>query len=438
MRRKRSPAALVVPLCFAVSCATAPTAPPPRDRFPLDPREGLTGPFDPAIEAGWKSLLAGDAAAARREFAAAPQEPGSAARIGEIEALVAGKSLPEALALCREDLAARRPTLPLLVACGEANAGSGEAMTAFDLYREAVLRAPDRSGLSARAEELRRQASDGLRREAHEAAGNGDWKAARHAAAKAIEIDPGSAPAHETAGDVAREAGDAREALAEYQKALDLAPGSRALQEKTARLALELSDYAAAIGPLDRLAAEDPEYAAQAAQARLDFRVANWPAGEREAAKSPRLTRGEAARLVWWMMPEVRDTAVTSGVIASDVVGRPDSREVSRAVSLGLLDADPDTHRARPDAPLTLPAASRLYFQLLVMLAPAVAPECLAGQPAAGLSRGEAVRAARDCGIVGASEGSPLTGPAFTASLDRVRALAAGEARQAGAPEGGP
>jgi tetratricopeptide (TPR) repeat protein len=426
-----------VPLAFAVSCATAPPAPGPRDKFPLDPREGLEGPFDPAIESGWKSLVAGDAAAARREFAAAPQEPGSAGRIGEIEALVAGKNLPDALAFCREDLASVRPTLPLLVACGEANAGSGQAMAAFDLYREAAGRAPDRPGLAARAEELRRQASEGLRREAREAAGQGDWKAARQAASRAVEIDPGSAPAHETFGDVAREAGEPKQALAEYQEALELDPGSRTLQEKTARLAIELSDYAAAIGPLDSLAAADPKYAAQAAQARVDFRVANWPAGEREAAKSQRLTRGEAARLVWWMMPEVRETAVATGVIASDVVGRPDSREVSRAVSLGLLDADPDTHRARPDAPLTLSAAARLYFQLLAMLAPAAAPECLAGRPAAGISRGEAVRAARDCGVVGENDGSPVTGPAFTASLDRVRALAAGP-RQAGEPESRP
>ena len=35
-----------------------------------------------------------------------------------------------------------------------------------------------------------------------------------------------------------------------------------------------------------------------------------------------------------------------------------------RAVSLGLLDVDPDTHRARPDAPLTRAAAARLMLRL--------------------------------------------------------------------------
>ncbi len=433
-KRTLGPAGLLVPLALAVSCATPPRAPVPRDRFPLDPREGLAGPFDPAIEAGWEALLGGDPAAARREFARAPQEPGSAARIGEVEALVAGAALPEALALCREDLPARRPTVSLLVACGEAHARSGQAASAYELYREALrFRAADRPGIVARAEELRRQACDGLRRQAQEAAGHRDWKAAREAAARAVEIDPESAAARETAGDVELEAGQPRDALAAYQRALELAPGNRTLREKVARVALELSDYAAAIPPLDSLAEEDPKFAASAAEARLAFRVANWPAEEQEAARSPRLTRGEAARLLWWMVPEVREATVTSGVIASDIVGRRDSREVSRAISLGLLEVDRETHRARPDAPLTLSAAARLYFQVLVLLRPGASPGCLVGRPAASLLRGEAVRYARDCGIVGGNEGSPVTGPAFTASLDRVRALAAGRPAEAGA-----
>ena len=50
----------------AVRCATAPG--PPRDSFPLDPREGLAGPFDESVAEGWRALLAGDTSGAEREL----------------------------------------------------------------------------------------------------------------------------------------------------------------------------------------------------------------------------------------------------------------------------------------------------------------------------------------------------------------------------------
>lgn len=429
MNRTFKPATLLPLLLLSASCATAPRAAALRDRFPLDPREGLAGPFPADVEAGWQALLSGDAHRARAQFLRAEeQEPRQAGRIGLIEALVAEASLPEALAACGKTLAGGEPTAPLLVACGEARARSGQAFSAWELYRQAEARAGGRPGLQARAAELRTQARDELRRRAQEALGSKDWPAARQAAARAIEIDPGSARARETAGDVERDAGESAGALARYRQALDLAPRDRTLREKVARLALELSDYATAIPVLDALAAEDPGFEARAEDARLAFRVANWPAAQRTAARAARLTRGEAARLVWWMVPEVRGAKVTVGVIASDVVGRPDRQEVTRAVSLGLLEVDRETHSARPNAILTFSAAARLYLRLLALLRPGNEPECLAGGTAETISAGEAIQAARECRIVGEKERPPVGGPTFTRAIDRVRALAgAGE-----------
>jgi tetratricopeptide (TPR) repeat protein len=420
------PPALLALFLFSVSCATAPPPVALRDRFPLDPREGLAGPFPPEVGAGWAALLAGDAAGARVHFSRVqPPEPRQAARIGLIETLVADASLPEAIAACGELLSAGDPTTPLLVACGEAHARSGQALPAWNLYRQAVARARGRAGLEVRAAELRTLARDGQQREAREAAVRKDWNTARQAADRSIEIDPESAPARETAGDVALESGNRPAALARYREGLDLSPRDRTLREKTARLALELKDYATAIPILDRLAAEDPRFEAQAENARFAFRVANWPAAERTAARAGKLTRGEAARLLWWMVPEVREAKVTEGVIASDVVGRPDRLEISRAVSLGLLDADRETHRADPDALLTFSSAARLYLRVLAFLRPAELPNCAAGRPVEALSNGEAIRVARECRIVRGTEGTPVGGASFTRAIDRVRALAA-------------
>src|SRR5262245_31278087 len=89
----------------AAACASRPPASVPRDRFPLDPREGLAGPFDPAVAKGWDALLARDSVRAEKEFARA--ESGSsqrAATIGQIETLVMSGRSSDALPLCNEAL----------------------------------------------------------------------------------------------------------------------------------------------------------------------------------------------------------------------------------------------------------------------------------------------------------------------------------------------
>lgn len=414
---------------LAVSCATPPKAPPPRDRFPLDPREGASGAFPPDAQAGWMSLLAGDAVGARAEFEVARrQEPGSLpVRIGEIEALVAAGALPEGRAACAEAMPGSGPggaTLPLLVACGEAEARSGQPIAAYGLYHQAAARAPERTGITARAAELRAQARDQAGKEAQEAATRKDWAAARLAAGRAIEIDPDSAAVREAAGDVERQAGDGAAALERYGEALQRAPSNRELQGKIARLAAERGDWASAIPALERLAAEDPSFEAEAEEARLSFRLSNWPEPERAAARTTRLTRGDAARLVWWMVPDVRQRRISAGIIASDIVDRSDREQIARAVGLGLLDVDRETHRARPDAVLTFAAAARLYLSLYALLAPAGSARCLSDRPVETVDAGEAIRVARECGILGEKDGPPVTGPVFTKTVDRIRALA--------------
>src|SRR5262245_18627164 len=269
-----------------------------RDHSPLDPREGLLGPFPASVENGWRALASGDARRARAEFEESIRtEPSEAARIGRIEALVAENSLGEAIEACPAALEHAEPTAALLTACGEAQARSGKPREAWEFYRRAAAKPPNRPGLEARAAELRSQARDQMRRAAQEAAGEKDWSAARQAAAQAIELDPTSASARETAGDVERDAGNASAALRAYQEALERDPADDAVQRKLAAVAVELSDWTAAVPVLDKLAVKDPKFVAQAEEARLAFRVANWPEAERDAARSTRISRGGAALL---------------------------------------------------------------------------------------------------------------------------------------------
>src|SRR5262249_5467861 len=145
------------------ACASRPPASVPRDRFPLDPREGLAGPFDPAIAKGWDALLARDSVRAEKEFARA--ESGSsqrAATIGQIETLVMSGRSSDALPLCNEALREPAPTAALLSACGEARARTAQPADAVGLYEEAAALAPNRPGLAERANELRTSAAEEL------------------------------------------------------------------------------------------------------------------------------------------------------------------------------------------------------------------------------------------------------------------------------------
>ena len=406
-----------------------------RDAFPLDPREGLPGPFDDAIGEGWKSLLAGDTARASADFARASRTDGSAraAKIGGIEALVrAGKSA-EALPECAGALDDPGSTLPLLVACGEAEARAGSAVTAYALYARAAADAgASRPGLAARAQKLQPAATEALLADAGRDAAQGRYEAARAKVARAIAWNPRSGPALARAAEVECAAGDKERALQYDREALTFGGLDVAAREAAGRLALEVGDDALAVSVFEALAAENPLFDDAAAEARLAFRISNWPDAERQAARARRLTRSAAADLVWWMFPEVREARVSGSAVAADVLERRDSRPMIRAVSLGLLDVDPDTHRARPDATLSRAAAAQLLLRLAGLLSgPGAGLACLAGSPGPWRGGADAIRLAARCGLLSESGGPSVSGPEFMRGLDRLRSsLPAGEEHQ--------
>ena len=435
MRRGRLLPRALLAVFGAVTLAHCASAPPPApgDHFPLDPREGLSGTFDAAVGRGWQALLRGETSAAEREFRSVPGRgpSGRAAAIGSIEVLVASRRSSEALAPCATALDDGPATVPLLVACGEAHARTADPVGAAELYDRAVAMAPGRRSLAARADGLRSEAAEAMLEEALASAGQGRRDEAQRQVARALGWTSGSAAILTRAGDVECELGERERALGYYREAIALGAADPAVEERAGELALELGDYATAVALFDGLAARDPRFADRAAEARLAFRVANWPEAERQAARSRRLTRGAGALLVWWTFPEVREAVVSSaGVVATDVLERRDSRVMMRAVALGLLDVDPYTHRARPDAPLTRAAAARMMLLLAARLdRSGAAPECFQGAPGPGKAGQDAIRVAARCKLLSESGGSVVSGAEFTRGLDRLRSLfPAGEA----------
>jgi tetratricopeptide (TPR) repeat protein len=422
--------AAVLSLCER--CASAPPAGAPGDRFPLDPREGLTGPFDASVEKGWLALSGGDPARARREFDAASTAEASrrAAAIGTIEALVLLDKLDAAELLCTRELAEPSSTVPLWTACGERAARAGDPAAAFELYQRAAERAPQRRAIARRADELRAQATDAVLASAERDSERGRRAEASAGVARALAWNPGSASVLVRAAEVECAGGEKETALRYYRDALALGGVDEEAELRAGDLALETGDSATAVMVFDSLAARNPQLKDRAAEARLAFRIDNWPDAERQVARSRRLTRSGAALLFSWMYPELREGRIQSSVVAGDVLERKDRAVMIRAVGLGLLDVDPDTHRARPDAPLSRGAAGQFLLRLAVVLGRPGSPRgCLAGAAEAGRTGADAIRLASRCGLLAESGGMYVSGPEMTRGMDRLRtAYAVGEA----------
>ncbi len=425
--RHRFDSSVLVAALFALATARCASAPPSviRDGFPLDPREGLQGPFDESVERGWRAVAAGDGARAEREFSLAGKGPSKrAGQIGAIEALVVEGLEGEALSRCVTALADGPPTAPLLTACGEAEARSGNSAQAYALYDRAVGLAPGRMGVASRAAELRAAATREVLAAAEQDAAEGRFDAARAAVAAALAWNPGSPRVLLGAARVECAAGEKERALQYDREALAGAGLDAAERESGGDIALEAGDYALAVSVFESLADEDPRFREQAAEARLAFRIANWPEAERQATRARRVTRSGAAAIAWWMFPEVREARVTTSVVAADAMERRDSRSMTRAVALGLLDVDPDTHRARPDAPLTRAAAAQMMLRLAGLLAgPEGGLPCTQGSPGPWRGAADSIRLAGRCGLLSESGGPYVSGPELTLGLDRLRSL---------------
>ncbi|HEY7575744.1 MAG TPA: tetratricopeptide repeat protein [Thermoanaerobaculia bacterium] len=422
----RRAASLLLPaaiLGVLSACASRPSPIAIREDFPFDPREGLTPPFPGAVERGWESLAAGDPATALERFARAPFDPAApAAAIGRLEAALLLDRNAEAGQACERLLPTASRTVALLASCGEAAARQGKRKEGLALYREALAIAPERRGLRSRAEDLHVTLREELLRSAASKAAAKDPAAARAIYREAVELDPESSRVLAAAASFELASGSRGEAFELYRQALERDPSNPELQQHVAELALAEGDPALAVSLYEALARSDPPtYSEKAAEARIAFRVQNWPPPEQSAARSARLTRAQTASLVWWSVPEVRDAYVTTGVIASDIVGRPDSRELARMLALGLLEVD-GSHRARPDAPLTTTAAARLSLRLLAMLRRGYGPPaCLKDRPTR--RGGQAARAAAECGIPIPSAGA-VSGQDLLRALDKIRLLA--------------
>jgi len=410
-------ATLAVLLAASAACKTAPPPAPSRPPAPepqplalapadrpylIDPFEGFPGsaPRDP-LNAAWRDLLEkGDTAGATR----------TATELLEQDPQLA----PAQVLLAQVDFAAgedRRVVERLLpisdamptytasqLLLGRAAERLGDVPLAYAAYRAIAAR----SQLALkRAGELHTRALEIVSNRLDEALRNRNFEEAD----KQLDLLRNWAPAQtltlEAARKVARGRGDRGAELGAVKELASRRPGDRALLERRAELELQVGDPSAGLKIIQDLAGrnpQDPELAEKLDAAKFRWRLSQLPQGVQTVAAKTELNKGDLAVLLYWLVPEVRNSRPTAGRIATDVLDDPRREEIVRVVNLGLMEVDPTLHRFSPAASVRRGAGLRVMLRTLSRFGKAAA--CANGGGAAA----NVCEAALACGLLPAEE----------------------------------
>jgi hypothetical protein len=430
---------LAVLLAAGAACTSAPPPPPVReperppeplvlaaaDRpYLIDPFEGYSRDVDPDrredLQAAWRDLLQrGETAAATTiaaEMLAGDPELFPAQVLAAQVEFAAGDD--------RAVLARLLPVgdaLPIYTASqlllGRATERLGDISLAYAAFRAVAARSPL---ALKRANELHPRALEIVANRLDEALRGGNQPEAD----KQLELLRSWAPSEtltfEAARKVAVARGDSAAELAAIKDLVSRRPGDRPLLERRAQLELEVGDPSAGLKIVQDLAArhpDDPALKEKLDSAKFRWRLSQLPRDVQEVAAKTDLSRGDFALLLYWLVPEVRNSRPTAGRIATDVLDNPHQEEIVRVLNLGLMDVDPTLHRFSPGSSIRRSLALRVVLRALARFG---AGSC-AG-PGAGSSN--VCDAAVACGLVALEDDCQPSAP--LAGSDAVEILRRG------------
>lgn len=399
-------------LLFSGCSATPPAKPAPRldpalAPFLPDPSSLSRSSVAPDVARLHRRLLSGgDAGAIASESAAlleaAPGDAGARTLLAEAR-LAAGEAAAALGELAAIPPPAGRSSEVALVA-GRAAEQVDDPVAAVSWYRLAGgAAALDRSRkLEARAAEiLRNRCTDLLAR--------GRIDEAEQALAQLEQLRPSDSASLELARSVAVARADPRRELAALRALAPAHPDDLELQLRRGELEVEVGEARVGLELLADLAVRRPadaQVAAELERAKLVFRLANAPETVRASAGRAQLSRADFARLLFWLVPDVRSARGGAPRIASDILDHPAREEIVRVVNLGLLGVDEVRHLFEPDRPIRRVEALRA---LLV--------DPFAGgrwRPCTGAASGDVCAAAQACGLLGEAgeclPSAPLSG----------------------------
>jgi Flp pilus assembly protein TadD len=387
---RRIGAAAILGVLLAVSLGCTSAAPPPPVREPvqrapvplalapadrpylIDPLEGYARDADAQsrdrLESAWRSLLnAGDTQGAARAaveiLETSPDFLPAQVLAAQVDFATGENTHVVARLLSVGDALPTYTASQLLT--GRAAERLGDIALAYSAYRAIAARS---SLALKRAGELHPRAMEIVYHRLDEA-----LRAAKlDDAQKQLSLLQGWGPSEtitlEATRKVARARNDLPSELAAVQEIAARTPGDRPLLERRAELELAVGDPSAGLQIVQNLAAanpKDPVLAQKLEAAKFRWRLSQLPKDIQDIAAKPELNRGDFAILIYWLVPEVRNSRPSAGRIATDVLDNPHREEIVRVVNLGLMDVDPTQHRFYPGSPLRRGQALRIVLRLL-------------------------------------------------------------------------
>jgi hypothetical protein len=211
----------------------------------------------------------------------------------------------------------------------------------------------------------------------------------------------------EGARKVAVARGDRTGELAAVKEIAARSSGDRTLLERRADLELEVGDPSAGLKIVQDLAArnpQDPALARKLESAKFRWRLSQLPRDIQEIAAKPELNRGDLATLLYWLVPQVRNSLPTAGRIATDVLESSHREEIVRVVNLGLMDVDATQHRFYPGSSVRRGQALRVVVRTLARFG---AASCANGNAEGG----DICDVSLACGLLVAGEECEATSP---------------------------
>ncbi|MFY9822095.1 MAG: hypothetical protein WAM82_11985, partial [Thermoanaerobaculia bacterium] len=350
-----------------------PLALAPADRpYLIDPFEGFSRAVDPErrerLTTAWHNLLE------RGETAEASRMADE--MLAEDPELFPAQVLAAQVEIAAEDdRAVLRRLLPVgdvmptytasQLLLGRATEHLGDIALAYSAYRAVAARSPL---ALKRVNELHSRALEIVANRLDEALRGGKLPDAD----KQLELLRSWAPSEVLTYEAARKAAVARgDRSAELSAVKDLVsrrPSDRQLLERRSELELEVGDPSAGLKIVQNLAAEhpkDPALAQRLESAKFRWRLSQLPRDVQEVAAKPELSRADFALLLYWLVPDVRNSRPTAGRIATDVLDSPHQEEIVRVVNLGLMDVDPTLHRFSPGSSIRRGPALRAVLRTL-------------------------------------------------------------------------
>lgn len=440
-------AALVVLLAASLACSSAPPPQPParepvaRASEPLaldqadrpyltDPLEGYSPEVDPDLRDRlrnvWRDLLEeGDTEGAVRVGSGMLQESpdfypahvliaqvdfaaGDNRRIVE-RLLPVGDALPTYTAS------------QLLI--GRAAERLGDVPLAYSAFRAVAARSPL---ARKRAGELHPRALEIVSNRLDEALRGQNAEGADKHLALLRSWGPSETLTYEAVRKVARARGDRAAELSAVKELSFRRPGDQSLLERQAELELEVGDPSAGLKIVQEQAArhpKDPVLAQKLESAKFRWRLSQLPQGVQVVAAKPELNKGDLAVLLYWLVPDVRNTRPTAGRIATDVLDNSHQEEIVRVVNLGLMDVDPTLHRFSPGSPVRRAAALRVVLRTMARFGKG---SCAGGNASGSNTCGASVA----CGLLPSEEdcqpAAPLSGSEGVEILRRSLKLLGG------------